>query len=312
MARPLRINYPGAFYHVTSRGNERREVFKSRRDREKFLSYLESSSERYGAVIHCWCLMGNHYHLLLETPGGNLPQIMRHINGAYTTYFNVKRQRSGHLFQGPYKSFLVEADSYALELSRYIHLNPVRGGLAARPEAYPWLSYRCYIGNVASPGWLNEKMILGALTADEADARMKYRGFVEVRLGRKDVSPLRAALGGTLLGSASFAERVTRDHIEALRQEAAPQTPRLVAARPTVEQVLAASGRELGPDEKQVRRVALYLSHKLSGLPLGELGNLFGLKETAVCEASRRMRRKLAVDPELAGAVGRIKERVKS
>lgn len=100
MARPLRISFPGAFYHVRSRGNEGKAVFKSRRDREQFLSYLETATERYNAVIHTYFLMDNHYHLLLETPAGNLPQIMQHINGAYTTYFNVKRARSGHLFQG--------------------------------------------------------------------------------------------------------------------------------------------------------------------------------------------------------------------
>src|SRR5664279_5311548 len=103
MARPLRIEYPGAFYHVTSRGNEQKDIFRSRKDREKFLGYLESAKERYGAVIHAFCLMNNHYHLLLETPDGNLSQIMRHINGAYTTYFNIKRKRFGHLFQGRYK-----------------------------------------------------------------------------------------------------------------------------------------------------------------------------------------------------------------
>ncbi|MCK4485415.1 MAG: transposase [Desulfobacterales bacterium] len=104
MARPLRIAYPEAFYHITSRGNERKEIFKSQMDREKFLSYLESATEKYGALIHVFCLMTNHYHILMETPSGNLSQIMRHINGAYTTYFNVKRQRSGHLFQGRYKA----------------------------------------------------------------------------------------------------------------------------------------------------------------------------------------------------------------
>lgn len=108
--RPLRIQYPGAFYHVTARGNERKDVFKSKRDRERFLSYLETATERYGARVHVYCLMGNHYHLLLETPEGNLSQIMRHINGAYTTYFNTKRQRSGHLFQGRFKAILVDAD----------------------------------------------------------------------------------------------------------------------------------------------------------------------------------------------------------
>src|SRR5664279_2859353 len=140
MARPLRIEYPGAFYHVTSRGNEQKDIFRSRKDREKFLGYLESAKERYGAVIHAFCLMNNHYHLLLETPSGNLSQIMRHINGAYTTYFNVKRKRAGHLFQGRYKAILVEADEYAKELSRYIHLNPVRVGIVANPEEYRWSS----------------------------------------------------------------------------------------------------------------------------------------------------------------------------
>ena len=134
MARPLRIEYPGALYHVTSRGNEQKDVFKSQRDREKFLSYVESAVVRYGAVVHIWCLMSNHYHLLLETPSGNLSQIMRHINGAYTTYFNVKRKRAGHLFQGRYKAILVEVDAYALELLRYVHLNPVRAGMVAKPE----------------------------------------------------------------------------------------------------------------------------------------------------------------------------------
>jgi len=126
MARQLRIEFPGAFYHVTARGNERKAVFKSIKDREKFYSYLESASNRYGAVIHAYCLMDNHCHILIETPLGNLSKIMQHINSAYTTYFNIKRERSGHLFQGRYKSILVEVDEYAKELSRYIHLNPVR------------------------------------------------------------------------------------------------------------------------------------------------------------------------------------------
>ncbi|MDA3902779.1 MAG: transposase, partial [Desulfuromusa sp.] len=146
MSRQLRIVYPGAYYHVTSRGNERKDVFKSQRDREKFLEYLTSATERYGAVVHAFCLMSNHYHLLLETPEGNLSQIMRHINGAYTTYFNMKRKRSGHLFQGRFKAILIEADEYLTELSRYIHLNPVRAGIVEKPEQYKWSSYMCYTG----------------------------------------------------------------------------------------------------------------------------------------------------------------------
>ena len=133
MARPLRILYPGAFYHITSRGNEQKALFKSNKDREKFIEYLESATERYDAVIHAYCLMDNHYHILLETPSGNLSKIMAHINGAYTNYFNAKRERSGHLFQGRYKAILVEADEYAKELSRYIHLNPVRANIVEHP-----------------------------------------------------------------------------------------------------------------------------------------------------------------------------------
>jgi REP element-mobilizing transposase RayT len=126
MTRPLRISFPGAFYHVTSRGNERRPISQSRRDFERFIGYLESATERYGARVHCFCLMTNHYHLLLETPRANLGAILHHLNTSYTNYFNKKRGRNGHLFQGRYKAILVEKDSYALELSRYIHLNPVR------------------------------------------------------------------------------------------------------------------------------------------------------------------------------------------
>ena|SRR6266702_5335087 len=125
MARPLRIAYPGAFYDVTSRGNEQKDIFKSHKDRETLLSYVASAEVRYGAVVHTWCLMRNHDHLLLETPSGNLAQIMRHINGAYTTYVNVTRKRAGHLFQGRYQAILDEADADAVELSRSMHLNPV-------------------------------------------------------------------------------------------------------------------------------------------------------------------------------------------
>jgi putative transposase len=126
MARPLRIEYPDAFYHVTSRGNERKNIFRIEKDYERFLGYLESPTDRYGARIHCFCLMSNHYHLLLETPKGNLHMILHHLNTSYTNYLNARTGRVGHLLQGRYCCILVEKDSYAIELSRYIHLNPVR------------------------------------------------------------------------------------------------------------------------------------------------------------------------------------------
>ncbi len=177
MARALRITYPGAFYHVTSRGNKRKAIFKSKRDREKFLGYIESATQRYNAVIHAYCMMDNHYHILLETPSGNLAQIMRHINGAYTTYFNIKRARSGHLFQERYKAILVDIDEYAKELSRYIHLNPVRAKIVEIPEEYDWSSYKFYIGKQKPAKWLYRDFILGYFGKKVPAAQKAYKNW---------------------------------------------------------------------------------------------------------------------------------------
>ena len=205
MGRPLRIEYPGAHYHVTARGNEQKDVFKNQKDREQFLAYLESAVVRYGAVIHAFCLMNNHYHLLLETPSGNLSQIMQHINGAYTNYFNTKRKRSGHLFQGRYKAILIEADEYAMELSRYIHLNPVRAGIVSSPEAFRWSSYPDYTGDRNAPDWLTTELILGYYVSG-GSAQQEYRKFVGDRINQVDESPMDGVLAATILGREEFIE----------------------------------------------------------------------------------------------------------
>jgi len=160
MGRPLRIEYAGAFYHITSRGNERRSIFRTKGDYERFIGYLESATERYGARIHCFCLMPNHYHLLLETPRANLHAILHHLNTSYTNYFNAKTGRVGHLFQGRYRAILVEKDVYALELSRYIHLNPFRANLIKDPSDYPWSSYLAYVERGKGWEWLQTEFIL--------------------------------------------------------------------------------------------------------------------------------------------------------
>ncbi len=145
MARPLRIEYEGAFYHIAARGNERKKIFLSRADYEKFLANLKDAAARFSVVVHCYVLMGNHYHLIIETPKANLSSFMHAIQSGYTTYFNRKRSRSGHLFQGRFKSILVDRDAYLLELSRYIHLNPVRAHMTDAPGAYPFSSYPAFI-----------------------------------------------------------------------------------------------------------------------------------------------------------------------
>ena len=306
MARPLRIAYPGAFYHVTSRGNERKDVFKSRRDREKFLDYLASATERYGAAVHAYCLMSNHYLLLLETPEGNLSEIMRHINGAYTTYFNIKRKRSGHLFQGRYKAILVEADEYLVELSRYIHLNPVRAGAVERPEHYPWSSYQGFTGQSKLPEWLRTSFILGCFAKKEADARRKYRSFVEDMLGKEYENPLMKTFGSTILGSADFVDEISAAHVKG-KEDANIPALRQFAGRPTMEEIVKEAESVFADNEKLARQASIYFCHKYSGLRLREIGERFNVRDTAISETSRRFIRKLEADGELRGKVEKIK-----
>lgn len=297
MARPLRIAYPGAYYHVTSRGNERKDVFKSRRDREKFLEYLASATERYGAAIHAYCLMSNHYHLLLETPEGNLSQVMRHINGAYTTYFNVKRKRAGHLFQGRFKAILVEADEYAAELSRYIHLNPVRAGMAENPKEYPWSSFQSYIGQSKGPDWLKTDFILGYFGKSKLDAGKKYGVFVEELIGKEYDSPLQGAIATAVLGSPGFVESVMETRVG--KRELSRDLPALrqLTIRPTLEAIITAVHTVFHSDKKMARQAGMYLCHRYSGELLREVSKLFKVSESAITEAARTFPLKISSVP---------------
>ena len=287
MARPLRIEYPEAFYHVTSRGNERKDIFKSRKDREQFLSYLQSAVERYGAVIHAYCLMTNHYHLLVETPHGNLSEIMRHINGAYTTYFNVKRKRAGHLFQGRYKAIVVEADEYALELSRYIHLNPVRAGMVSSPEDHEWSSYRCYAGFETEPAWLTSNLVLGSFGTTNPKA--KYRSFVEDLLGTEYESPLKGVIASTLLGSPEFISQVSEAHVDHLKSDRSVPAVKKLSSRPTAEKIMATVKDVLGGDAALTKKISVYFCHRHGGMKLKEIGEKFGIGDAAVSVASKRL-----------------------
>ena len=308
MARPVRITYPGAFYHVTSRGNEQKDVFKSQRDREKFLEYLASATERYGAVIHAYCLLSNHYHLLLETPGGNLLQIMRHINGAYTTYFNVKRKRAGHLFQGRFKAILVEADEYAMELSRYIHLNPVRAGMVTRPEEYRWSSYNNFIGQGTATSWLRVETILNYFSKDTKEAKQKYRSFVEDLLGKEYESPFKNTFGTAVLGTDRFIELVTSEYLSKKEIDRAVPGIRQFKSSPVPEEILKAVTTIMGGNEKLARQIGMYLCHKFSGKKLREIGNLFNVGETAIAEAHRLLSRKMETDSQLCDEVEKVKD----
>lgn len=311
MARPLRIAYPGAYYHVTSRGNEQKDVFKSRKDREKFLDYLMSATERYGAVIHVYCLMSNHYHLLLETPAGNLSQIMRHINGAYTTYFNVKRKRAGHLFQGRFKAILVEADEYAVELSRYIHLNPVRAGMAVEPREYLWSSFQSYIGECKTPDWLRTDFVLGFFGKSRTDAGKKYKTFVEELLGKEYDSPLQGTIGAAVLGTPGFVEAVTEAHVGKRESERDLPALRQLSIRPSLENIIKSVDAVFGTDKKLARQAGMYFCHRYSGERIKEICKLYEVSESAITEAARMFPKRVEKNKSLAEQIEMVKEMLK-
>lgn len=304
MGRPLRITYPGAHYHVTSRGNEQKDIYKSRRDREQFLSYLESSVTRYGAKIHAYCLMTNHYHLLLETPEGNLSEILRHINGAYTNYFNAKRKRSGHLFQGRYKAILIEADEYLMELTRYIHLNPVRCGIVTKPEDHPWSSYNDYLGDRLKPGWLCTDTVL----AHFGDGK-KYRQFVEHMLVMEYESPLRNVIASTLLGSEPFVQEIMAAHLDGKEVKRDVPAMRELSKARKIEMIIE-NVRGIFGDSGLEQKVGIYLAHRRSGARLKELGEYFNKKDSAIAQTTRRLIGKMAANGSLKKKVEELEKRL--
>ena len=310
MARPLRIEYSGAFYHVTSRGNERKAVYKSQRDREKFFSYLESATERYGAVVHVFCLMDNHYHLLIETPSGNLSQIMHHINGAYTTYFNTKRERSGHLFQGRYRAILIDVDEYAKELSRYIHLNPVRAGIAENPEEYRWSSCQYYTVKRKPPEWLKRDFILSYFGNEPKTAMKRYRDFVRSVMDEEYKNPLAEISHSVILGGEKFIAEIKTRFLRDKQPDRDLPTLRDLSSRPGLGHIEKAVDSVLQQDEKLARQVTLHMCHRHSGMKLREIGQQFGIGESGVTQASRRIGMKAKKDKRLGEIIKTIETKI--
>jgi len=312
MARPLRIEFPGAYYHVTSRGNEQKNVFRDQKDRWKFLDYLNSSVVRYGAVIHAWCLMSNHYHLLIETPAGNLSQIMRHINGAYTTYFNIKWKRVGHLFQGRYKAILVDADNYMLELSRYIHLNPVRAGIVARPEQYQWSSYKSYIGQNKVSDWQTTDFILGYFSViPPANSKQEYQKFVEDMLDKEYSSPLRVTTASTILGSEEFVQKVSNKYLRAKDTDRNIPALKVLTPRLSIDEITRIINMALGENGDLTRKISIFFCHKYSGAKLKEIGEHFGISDASVSQTSRRLAVKAEEDKQIKEMISKMEARLR-
>lgn len=241
MARPLRIEFAGAVYHAMGRGNERRAIYRDDADRELFLATLARAVERWRWIVHAYCLMGNHYHLLLETPEPNLSRGMRQLNGEYTQAFNRRHLRVGHLFQGRFKAVVVEKESHLLELCRYVVLNPVRARGMKVPDAgaWPWSSYRATAGLTARPGFLSREWILAQCGGSMKASEQAYRRFVAngLREGRKRGAAGPEVMRGLWIGTEAFGKSLA-EHLEGKRDVTEFRKAQRRADLPTLSQLL--------------------------------------------------------------------------
>ncbi len=206
MARPLRLEFAGALYHVTSRGDRQEDIYLEDKDRETFLDVLSEVCNRFNWIVHAYCLMTNHYHLLIETPDANLSQGMRQLNGVYTQTFNRQHKRVGHVFQGRYKAILVQKETYLLELARYIVLNPVRAHMVRTAKDWPWSSYRATAGYIEPPKALNIDWLLAAFAVRKSTAIERYRKFVTE--GNKQPKPWEQLKNQIYLGNDTFVDKM--------------------------------------------------------------------------------------------------------
>lgn len=279
MARPLRIQYPGAVYHVMNRGSSRQKVFLGTRDYEVFITTIAELHDRWRVEVFSYCLMGNHYHVCLRTPEGNLARVMRHLDGLYTQRFNRLHRRDGALFRGRYQAILIDKDNYLAQVVRYIHLNPLEAGLVRQPQSYLWSSHRLYLRPKQIPKWLRPEEVI-------ADFKNPARFHEFVLEGNEKVLEdfYKSERQSPVLGSEEFHKRVRQESIRVDREH--PRYER-AAVRPAVDQVLRTLAKMYGLKvddllngrrgrDNEPRKVGMYLIKELCDLKLQEIADHFG------------------------------------
>lgn len=276
MSRALRVLYSGALYHITSRGNKRDAIYLTSKDREIFLELLNDVYEKQHWIIHAYCLIDNHYHLMIETPLANLPVGMRYLNGVYTQRFNRTHKRVGHVFQGRYKSILVEKESYLLELSRYIILNPVRAGMVLHPEDWTWSSYLAMIGRVALPIWLKVDGLLSSFGNLREEAIKSYQLFISQ--GNQNFSIWQELKQQIYLGSDEFIIKVKNTFNKDEDCSEIPRCQRIPAPSSSIaEYVTQCSSRNL----------AIKRAYASGAFTMKQLGEYFGLHYSRISKIIR-------------------------
>ncbi|HLE17118.1 MAG TPA: transposase [Syntrophales bacterium] len=280
MARPLRIEYPNAVHHVTSRGNARNKIFLGDQDRENFLFVLDAVVKRHNWLCHAYCLMDNHYHLMIETPDANLSRGTRQLNGVYTQKYNWWHSKTGHLFQGRYKSILVDKENYLLELCRYVVLNPVRANMVEKPEEWKWSSYGATAGLKTVPNYLTVDWILGLFSNNKAEAQKRYRKFV--REGIHTGSPWDDLQGQILLGEEGFIEKY-KDLLSDKEQIKEIPRPQRYVSRPRLSKLLSKE------DKTTRRNRQVYAAHVKYGYTLKEIADHIEIHYTTVSKAIKSL-----------------------
>jgi len=270
MARPLRLEFAGALYHITSRGDRGEDIYEDDEDCRQFLQLLDEVCQSYNWVCHAYCLMSNHYHLLIETPDANLSKGMRQLNGVYTQNFNRKHNRIGHVFQGRYKAILVEKQSYLLELARYIVLNPVRAQMVSSARDWPWSSYRATVGQTGGPACLETDWLLAAFGNRKPMAIEAYQQFVTE--GKRQPSPWQALRNQVYLGSEAFVDKVQQYIDKDKELDEIPSSQR----RPVPK------GIEEYQSKFTNRNLAIVEAYRSGGYTLKEIGQHFGLHYSTV------------------------------
>lgn len=293
MTRPLRLEFPGALYHLTARGDRQEDIFSDDLDRRTFLDLLAKEVRQQGWRCYAYCLMSNHYHLLIETPTGNLVAGMRRLNGVYTQAFNRRHQRVGHVMQGRYKSILVEKDTYLLELARYIVLNPVRAKMVGDPANWQWSSYRATLGKVPCPDWLDVRWLLEQFGDAPEVARDAYRRFV--RAGVNALSPWENLRGQIWLGSDKFLKHMAKrvqDHpvqgVAATQRQ--PHRPRANEILQQVAKVYCLPVEQVsGRDHQAAFQAWVYLLRRAANLSLKEVSLLAKISPARISQIQGRI-----------------------
>jgi len=274
MTRPLRLQFPGAMYHVMARGNARQPIFLSEEDRHRFLENIGHVAHRFDWRIWAYCLMGNHYHLAIETNRATLSRGMRQVNGVYAQAFNHRHQRVGHLFQGRFRAIHVNRDHYLLEMSRYIVLNPVRAGLVERPGDWPWSSYRSTVGDCPAPEWLATRETLALFGSVPDRACQAYARFVADGIGASDPSH-KVPRPHVALGSEFYLQDLLHQAGPGVPSSEVPRRGRIVPGLGTIHR------------GSTTRDTAIQRAYASGGYTLQEIGSFFRLHASQVSRIAR-------------------------